>query len=770
MTKKKDVIKRPLLPKWLAEALKIAGKKTLGILLLALGLALIAALFSYIPSDSSLNTSSAAPVHNIMGYLGAISADLLWQMFGLAAVLPAIAFAVWGGWLITGVSPYFKALRVLALLLALAFTSIFCAGINLPLFWPVVAGAEGMLGMLCFNLAWNALHYLNLEVLFPFLRLILTAGAGILALLTMVFAIDFPLLALLKALSLTTFKITKALALKIFKKVFPEHFKESDESEAKELQAPSFDAIDEEDEEEEETDMAPVKKTRPRTPKIKAGEKREGFTLPSLDFLSKVKTSSGSKLTREFLEQQARKLENVLREYGVDGEIVNYLPGPVVTLYELNPASGIKSSRVINLADDIARSMSALSVRISVIPGKSVLGIELPNETRETVFLRELLDTPKFKNSEQKLSLALGKDIGGTPYFADLVRMPHLLVAGTTGSGKSVAVNTMILSLLYRLTPQQCRLIMIDPKMLELSVYNGIPHLLSPVVTEAKKAIVALKWAVREMEDRYRAMSQMGVRNIDGYNKKLGDMLAAGETPSRTVQVGFDDNGMPIMEQQQLNLSPLPHIVVVVDEMADLMLVAGKEVEAAIQRLAQMARAAGIHLIMATQRPSVDVITGTIKANFPSRISFQVTSKIDSRTILGEQGAEQLLGRGDMLFMEAGQKPIRIHGPFVSDSEVEDVVNFLRSQGEPEYVDAVTEEEEDELDALLAGGGNGEDGDLYSQAINIVRTERKISISYLQRQLKIGYNRAADIVERMEKEGLVSAPNRVGKREILIPE
>ena len=754
MTKKK-LNKRPLMPKWLSDTILLIIKKISGLTLLIIGLALITALFSYMPSDHSLNTSSSLPIHNILGPTGAIFADLFWQIFGLAALLPEIALVVWGGWLITDIKPSFKILRILALLLAIPLTSIFFAAIKLPLFWPVLAGAEGSLGIFCLNLIEN---YLNL---FPLFNFFLFTIIGITALLCMVFAIDFPILALLKTLTRSLFNLTKYLLIKFSNKFFPKLFNTK-------IINPEIKLEKEKVEKSDENINETNKKTHSKNIKIKNGENIKGFILPSMDFLSKEKSSSSSKLTKDFLEQQARKLETVLKEYGVDGKIVNYLPGPVVTLYELNPASGIKSSRVINLADDIARSMSALSVRISVIPGKSVLGIELPNETRETVFLRELLDTNKFKNSEQKLCLALGKDIGGIPYFADLVRMPHLLVAGTTGSGKSVAINTMILSLLYRLTPQQCRLIMIDPKMLELSVYNGIPHLLSPVVTESKKAIVALKWAVREMEDRYRAMSQMGVRNIDGYNKKLGDMIIAGETPSRTVQVGFDDDGMPIMEQQQLNLNPLPHIVVVVDEMADLMLVAGKEVEAAIQRLAQMARAAGIHLIMATQRPSVDVITGTIKANFPSRISFQVTSKIDSRTILGEQGAEQLLGRGDMLFMEAGQRPIRIHGPFVSDEEVEDVVNFLRAQGEPEYLDAVTEDEEDELDALLASGD--ESGDLYSQAINIVRTERKISISYLQRQLKIGYNRAADIVERMEKEGLVSPPNRVGKREILIPE
>ena len=494
----------------------------------------------------------------------------------------------------------------------------------------------------------------------------------------------------------------------------------------------------------------------------------KGFKLPRLDFLAPV-PAGGQKFSKEALAQSAHRLEEAFREYGVEGEVVNILPGPVVTLYEFNPAFGVRSTRVISLADEIARSMCAKSVRIAVVPGRSVLGIELPNEKRETVFLRELLEDDKFQNSELTLPLALGKNIGGKAVFADLVNMPHLLVAGTTGSGKSVAVNTMILSLLYRFTPAECRMIMVDPKMLELSVYNDIPHLLTPVVTEPKKAVVALKWAVKEMEDRYRAMSLVAVRNIAKYNEKLAEIAASGKTPSRTVQVGFDENGQPLMQEQPLDLKPFSHIVVIVDEMADLMLVAGKEVEAAIQRLAQMARAAGIHLIMATQRPSVDVITGTIKANFPTRISFQVTSKIDSRTILNEQGAETLLGRGDMLYMEAGQKPVRVHGPFVSDAEVEDVVKFLKTQGEPEYLDAVVEDDDDGMDMGLSGGGeDGAKGDIYAEAVEIVRSEQKVSISYLQRRLGIGYNRAADIVERMEREGIVSTASSSGKREVLI--
>jgi S-DNA-T family DNA segregation ATPase FtsK/SpoIIIE len=442
----------------------------------------------------------------------------------------------------------------------------------------------------------------------------------------------------------------------------------------------------------------------------------------------------------------------------------------VVTLYELEPAPGTKTSRVIGLADDIARSMSAISVRIATIPGRSVIGIELPNRKRETVYLHELLAARAYEKSSARLLMALGKDIGGMPEFADLARMPHLLIAGTTGSGKSVGINAMILSLLYRCTPDECRMIMIDPKMLELSVYDGIPHLLSPVVTDPNKAVVALKWAVREMEDRYRAMSQLGVRNIAGFNERLARARANDEELKRTVQTGFDpETGKPIFEEQAMDLEPLPYIVIVVDEMADLMLVAGKDVEAAIQRLAQMARAAGIHLIMATQRPSVDVITGTIKANFPTRISFQVTSKIDSRTILGEQGAEQLLGQGDMLHMAGGGRITRLHGPFVSDEEVGAIVEHLKAQGAPAYIESVTEEDEDapSFPGMPAPEGKSTGDDLYDRAVALVCREGKASTSFVQRHLQIGYNRAARIIEQMEKEGVISKANHVGKREVL---
>ncbi|WP_353858196.1 DNA translocase FtsK 4TM domain-containing protein [Azospirillum formosense] len=500
-------------------------------------------------------------------------------------------------------------------------------------------------------------------------------------------------------------------------------------------------------------------------------EEADGYELPPLDLLQIVPTSvRGEKVDEAALRENAVKLEGVLSDFGVRGEVQKVHPGPVVTLYELEPAPGTKSSRVIGLADDIARSMSAVSVRVAVVPGRNVIGIELPNAKRETVLLRELLAGDVFDKTAGKLLLALGKDIGGQSVVADLARFPHLLVAGTTGSGKSVAINTMILSLLYRLPPDRCRFIMIDPKMLELSVYEGIPHLLTPVVTDPKKAVVALKWTVREMEDRYRNMSKLGVRNIEGYNARLREARADGELLTRRVQTGFDpDTGKPIFEEQPLDLKELPYIVVIVDEMADLMLVAGKDIEAAIQRLAQMARAAGIHLIMATQRPSVDVITGTIKANFPTRISFQVTSKIDSRTILGEQGAEQLLGQGDMLYMAGGGRITRVHGPFVADGEVEQVVKFLKTQGEPSYVDAITEEDDEDGgsfdDGSGAGGGSGDD--LYDKAVAVVCRERKASTSFIQRQLRIGYNSAARLIERMESEGVVSKPNHAGKREVL---
>ncbi len=499
-----------------------------------------------------------------------------------------------------------------------------------------------------------------------------------------------------------------------------------------------------------------------------------GFELPELSLLAEPRRGGPSpEHAPERLEEMARQLEAVLADFGVKGDIINVRPGPVVTLFELEPAPGIKSSRVISLADDIARSMSAISARVAVVPGRNAIGIELPNQHRETVFFREMLASSDFEKMKGKLPICLGKTIGGEPVIADLARMPHLLIAGTTGSGKSVGINTFILSLLYQMTPEQCRMIMIDPKMLELSIYDGIPHLLTPVVTDPQKAVVALKWAVREMEDRYRKMSKIGVRNIDGFNQRVAEAAKEGRVITRTVQTGFDrETGEAIFESEEFDLEPLPYIVIIVDEMADLMMVAGKDIEGAIQRLAQMARAAGIHMVTATQRPSVDVITGTIKANFPTRISFMVTSKIDSRTILGEQGAEQLLGNGDMLYMASGGRTKRLHGAFVSDNEVESVVAHLKSQGTPDYLDNITEEDDE--------GGAGEDGaggddgyagsgdELYDKAVHIVMTDKKASTSYIQRRLAIGYNKAATLIERMEREGVISPANHAGKREILV--
>jgi S-DNA-T family DNA segregation ATPase FtsK/SpoIIIE len=562
-------------------------------------------------------------------------------------------------------------------------------------------------------------------------------------------------------------------------------FDDSDE----EALEPHFDEDENDDEDEEGFDV-PV--SRPSEKRVQRAEDRrrkpkgkgdlqpalnlaEGeYQLPPLGLLTEPPADTNAPaFSDDALEENARLLEAVLGDFGVRGRIVAVRPGPVVTLYELEPAAGVKSSRVISLSDDIARSMSAVAARVAVIPGRNVIGIELPNQKRETVYLRELFAAPEYEKSRAPLTLALGKTIGGEPVMADLAKMPHLLIAGTTGSGKSVALNTMILSLLYRMPPEHCRVIMIDPKMLELSVYEGIPHLLAPVVIDPKKAVVALKWAVREMETRYGKMAKIGVRGVEAFNERVRRAKDKGEVLKRTVQTGFDrETGRPVYEDEVLELEPMPFIVVVVDEMADLMMISGKEIEGAVQRLAQMARAAGIHLIAATQRPSVDVITGTIKANFPTRISFQVTSKIDSRTILGEQGAEQLLGQGDMLYMMAGGRIRRVHGPFVTDAEVEDVVKFLKTQGHPDYLEAVTEEPDDEDNDDPYGLGVGGDGgdDLYDKAVAIVARERKVSTSYIQRRLQIGYNRAARLIERMEEDEMISKPNHQGKREILLPE
>ena len=511
----------------------------------------------------------------------------------------------------------------------------------------------------------------------------------------------------------------------------------------------------------------PKKKAKPKKPEFKFDDGAD-FVLPHLDLL-KTPPPRRAITDEAALVRASETLHRVMGEYGIKGEMGEVRPGPVVTLFEFEPAPGMKSQRIINLSDDIARNMSAQSTRIAVVPGRNAMGVEMPNKRRETVWLRDMLASDTFQNSDANLPMVLGEDIGGEPFVTDLSKMPHLLVAGTTGSGKSVGVNAMILSLMYKLTPEECKFIMIDPKMLELSVYDGAPHLLAPVVTEPKKAVVALKWTVREMEDRYRKMSKMGVRNMAGYNEKVAEAKASGEVMTRTQMTGYDkESGEPIFETEELHFEPMPYIVVIIDEMADLMMVAGKDIEGAVQRLAQMARAAGIHMIMATQRPSVDVITGTIKANFPTRISFRVGSKIDSRTILGEQGAEQLLGNGDMLFMGTG-RPRRLHGPFVSDGEVERIAEFVKAQGSPAYLDEITKDVDEDMPAE-AGADGGKETSLFDQAVAIVARDRKASTSYVQRRLSIGYNRAADLIDRMEQEGMIGPSGPGGKREIFLPE
>lgn len=762
--------------------------KDLGALALGgLGVAGLMALATYRPGDPSWNSATAGGPENLLGFPGAYYADFMLQGIGLAALAPSLPPLAWSIRLIRKESVSAPWIRLVALALSVLFLSLAAASLGHPDTWPLVGGLGGVLGD---TVGHRAILLANRShPLFPHW------AVGFLS-----FPVGLALLSWSMTLGLRDWiaihKRTRALfghfgargtgfggtignRTRLLARHLPT-FNQRPKTAAFFEQAASR-TRDVEIETESDVRVAEVPGVvEPRAKRAKPGRKAEAqrqktfdfaddgdARLPPLRLLNPSPRDRAQGMSERSLRQNAEMLASVLEDFGVKGEIVKVRPGPVVTLYELKPAPGTKTSRVIGLSDDIARSMAALSVRVAVVPGRNAIGIELPNATREMVGFREILGSDDMERAKTKLPLSLGKDIGGRPLIADLARMPHLLVAGTTGSGKSVGINAMILTLLYNLRPGDCRFIMIDPKMLELSIYEGIPHLLCPVVTEPGKAVVALKWTVREMEDRYRAMSQMGVRNIAGYNARLKEARAKGEALTRRAQTGFDEDGKPVFEERPLPMEPLPNIVVIVDEMADLMLVAGKDVEAAIQRLAQMARAAGIHLIMATQRPSVDVITGTIKANFPSRISFQVTSKIDSRTILGEQGAEQLLGQGDMLYMAGGGRITRVHGPFVSDEEVEKVVSFLKTQGSPTYIDGVTEETEDDADAMMPGGGNAGD-DLYDQAVALVAREGKASTSFIQRCLQIGYNRAARIVEQMEKEGVVSKADRVGRREVLV--
>ncbi len=793
------------LPASIRDALARRMRELAGLSLIALSGIAAAALMTWSVQDPSLSHATSRAIRNILGYPGAIGADLLMQILGLSAIMLILPVAVWGWRMLTHRTFDREALRlacwILCTVIAAGFASCWPHGGS----WPLPTGLGGVVG--------DALVRAPAVVLGPaglIYRLVLGVILFVPMCATFLYASgwgsqprddeeltpieddDAPFVeeddrssvslgwvfhAIMSAKARLGWLISTAYRSLVASPTQPRTLSfERQEPSLSGRTAPSitpetreyYEDDAEEDDEEEAPARAPRKKAAPKASR-KSSDK---FELPAVSVLTAPKASDRQPLSKGELEANSRALEGVLGDFGVRGEIVKANPGPVVTLYELEPAPGIKSSRVIGLADDIARSMSALSARVAVVAGRNAIGIELPNAHREKVYLRELLSVKDELHA--KLPLCLGKNIGGESIIIDLARTPHMLIAGTTGSGKSVAINTMILSLVYRLRPDQCRLIMVDPKMLELSVYDGIPHLLTPVVTDPKKAVVALKWAVREMEERYKKMSKLGVRNIDGYNARLVEARGKGEELTRTVHTGFDkETGKAIYEDEKLDLDPLPYIVIIVDEMADLMMVAGKDIEGAVQRLAQMARAAGLHVILATQRPSVDVITGTIKANFPTRISFQVTSKIDSRTILGEMGAEQLLGQGDMLYMAGGGRISRVHGPFVSDEEVEKVVRHLKTQGQPEYLEAVTAEEPtDEDGAVFDSTGMGGDGggDLFAQAVAIVKRDRKASTSYIQRRLQIGYNRAASLMERMELEGIVGQANHAGKREILVEE
>ncbi len=758
-----------------------------GGVLAAAGLALALALATYHAADPSLNAATAHAPLNVLGRPGATMADVAMQSLGLAAALGALMMVLFG--LSRALSPDPDASRTdLRLRAAVGVLGALCLAALLawpvpPAIWPLAKGLGGLWGHgLLAGLA-GILDFAQIPLARPLAALGLGVAGGV--------ALAYALGVRRRNLTVLAEGLTQALTPRPKVEIEPPRPPAPARAArarrvAKATCVPAPDPVSPvrgpaltEFQPEVSEPASGLSIRAPKTPpRGSSRESREnqgvfdfvrpdGFSLPELSMLAKPRPRAAA-FDEAALRQNAQLLEGVLAEFGVRGQIDQIRPGPVVTLYELVPAPGVKSARVVALSDDIARSMSVAACRVAVVPGRNAIGIELPNQRRETVYLRNLLASPEYERSALALPMALGENIGGEPYIADLSKMPHLLIAGTTGSGKSVGVNAMILSILYRLAPDQCRFIMIDPKMLELSVYDGIPHLLAPVVTDPKKAIVALKWTVREMEDRYRLMSKIGVRNVASYNERAKEAAARGEHFERTVQTGFDDAGRPVYESERIDPKPMPYLVVVIDEVADLMLVAGKDVEGAVQRLAQMARAAGIHLIMATQRPSVDVITGTIKANFPTRISFQVTSKIDSRTILGEQGGEQLLGQGDMLYMAGGGRITRLHGPFVSDEEVEAVARFLRAQGEPQYVEDVTAGGDDEDgggDDFGAGGGSGDD--LYDRAVAVVTRDGKASTSYVQRRLQIGYNRAASLIERMEQEGVVSPANHAGKRDIL---
>ncbi|MEM6535305.1 MAG: DNA translocase FtsK 4TM domain-containing protein [Pseudomonadota bacterium] len=759
----------------------------------AMGVFICGSVGSYVPTDPSWNAATSSDVENLFGTGGAVFADLARQLLGWSAWVAGLALMIGGAMRAVLIG----APRIRRWMLGFLFVPLSAASFAawpVPASWPLRSGIGGMVG--------DSLHSLAVmpfkALLLPMPHLLAGLVLGGLALICALSALGFrrrdARLLQSAAANSTARAAERAQGLSGLIARFMARRRERSalagtENDGPAIQTPHYDydmpgeaIVDDPYGEPEyaepetievEPRLAPTRPKPQARPRVrKTAPRRTGPKLPPIDLLQQPPERRDD-VDEDALLAKASRLAEVLREFGVRGRIREVRPGPVVTLFELEPAAGVKSSRVISLADDVARSMSAVSARIAVVPGKNAIGIELPNEERQTVYLRTLLDHEAYTKSKAALPMALGEDIGGAPTVVELSKMPHLLIAGTTGSGKSVGVNAMILSLIYKLPPEECRFIFIDPKMLELSIYEGIPHLLSPVVTDPKKAVLALQWAVREMEMRYELMSKAGVRNLAGYNKKAAEYRARGAQMTRKVQTGYDDRGKPVHETEILPLSHIPNLVIVIDEMADLMMVAGKEIEGCVQRLAQMARAAGIHLITATQRPSVDVITGTIKANFPTRISYMVTTKIDSRTILGEQGAEQLLGMGDLLYQAAGVKPQRCHGPFVSDDEVQAVVDWLRETGgEPDYNPDVLEEPEDGtgsavMDAMLGTSTGDKEENLYAQAMAIVIRDKRASTSYIQRRLKIGYNKAATLIERLEEEGVISAPNHAGKREIL---
>ena len=811
-------------PKWLRSIIRNQFSKFIGLIMVLLSFYITVSVFSHNSNDPSFSHINANIPTNLLGNSGAIISDIMLQFFGFASVIIVYYLFKYGAYLTInkqykGIIPCILYTLLIIFFVSALFSStsifsIFFNVTNIP--WPYLIGFGGLIGDLSYNIIVMPIER-HVGFVDTYFHKYLVSLICILTILFLYFInrIRFKKSKIKKDnLYNTISKEQKSFSLfKLFtilvnylKNTLIMRLKRRNNTENRESNQidteyqnsfsnndtlnndssngtynnsdPMFNNIRNTNEE-----IISSKKPRIKTPRVNPKDEGEldlfnktTYQLPSISLLQKpTNHSSYEIITKEQLSESAELLKKVLEEYGVQGNIVDVRPGPVITLYELEPAPGIRATRVISLAEDIARSMSVVSARVAIVPGRNIIGIELPNENRNVVYLNEILNTKEFIQSEHTLALALGKNIGGEPVIVDLPSMPHLLVAGTTGSGKSVGINTIILSLLYRYTPDECKLIMIDPKMLELSVYDGIPHLLSPVVTEPKKAVVALKWTLKEMERRYKNMAKLGVRSIIGFNEKIKRSSINGEVIKNTVQLGYDlETGKPNYVTEEMKLETMPYIVVIVDEMADLMAVAGKEVDMTISRLAAMARAAGIHIIMATQRPSTDVITGVIKSNLPTRISFQVSSKIDSRVVIGESGAEQLLGKGDMLYAANGGRISRVHGAFVEDHEVENVVSFLKKQAKPEYVEEITIDPS--INDSMYNGENhrgdkgAEENQLYDRAIEVVATDRRASTSYIQRKLSIGYNRAATIIERMEEDGIVGPADHSGKREILLPE